>query len=86
MAKTRSLLITLGRVLLFVVLLILPTLLRAGYYYRRYYVPRAVPRPDHTDVDVATGALSAFADVSKAINPSPSAPAIAPGAKLPRHR
>jgi len=63
MTKTRSLLITLGRVLLFVVLLILPTVLRAGYYYRRYYVPRAVPRPDHTDVDVATMASSDFADV-----------------------
>lgn len=60
--KNRRLLKTLGRVLLFVALLVLPTVLRAGYYYRRYYVPRSVPRPDHSTVDVPAVAPVAFAD------------------------
>jgi hypothetical protein len=60
---SRPLLKTLGRVLLFVALLILPTVLRAGYYYRRLYVPQPVNRPDHAAVDVPTVALTSFADV-----------------------
>ena len=60
--EIRFLLKTFGRVLLFVALLVLPTLLRAGYYYRRYYVPRSVPRPNHSAVDVPTVAVAAFAD------------------------
>lgn len=61
--KSRTLLKTFGCLLLFLALLALPTLLRAGYYYRRFYVPRSVPRPDHAAVDVPTVALAAFADV-----------------------
>lgn len=60
--KRRRLLKTLGRVLLFVALLVLPTVLRAGYYYRRYYVPRAAPRPDHSAIDVPVATPVAFAD------------------------
>lgn len=62
MKTNSSLLKTLGRVLLFLALLVLPPLVRAGYYYRRWYVPRAVPRPDHRKVDVPTLELVAFSD------------------------
>ena len=61
--KLRTFLKTLGCVFLFLALLALPTLARAGYYYRRFYVPRSVPRPDHAAVDVPTVALVAFTDV-----------------------
>ena len=60
---SRTLLKTSGRILLFLALLVLPTLLRAGYYYRRLYVPRPVDRPDHAAVEVPTVALASFADV-----------------------
>lgn len=60
---SRTLLKTLGSILLFLALLVLPTLVRAGYYYRRLYVPQPVPRPDHTIVDVPTIALPTFADI-----------------------
>jgi hypothetical protein len=59
---SRKLLLTLGRLLLFVGLLILPTLVRGLYFYRRIYVPGSVPRPDHTAVEVPTVAAAAFAD------------------------
>ena len=60
--QSRPLLTPLGRVLLFVALLVLPTLARGAFYYRRYYVPRQIPRPDHAAVDVPTVALAAFAE------------------------
>lgn len=62
--KSRTLLKTFGRGLLFLALLALPTLLRARYYYHRPYGPQSVPRPDHTKVDVPTVPLAAFADVN----------------------
>ena len=62
MKRNFPLLKTLGRVLLFLALLALPTLVRAGYYYRRFYVPQSVPRPDHTAISVPTVAPAAFAD------------------------
>ncbi|MFZ5915913.1 MAG: Gldg family protein, partial [Chloroflexota bacterium] len=60
--RTQKLLLTLGRVSLFLVLLLLPTALRAGFYYRRIYAPQAVPRPELGAVDVPTVALEAPAD------------------------
>lgn len=51
-----------GRILLFVALLIAPSLVRGGYYYRGLYSPPWVSRPDHTTVDVPTVAAVAFAD------------------------
>ena len=58
----RTLFKTLSRVFLFVILLILPLLLRAGYYYHRFYVPRSVPRPDHAAVELPTVAQPTFDD------------------------
>jgi len=52
-----------GLLILFLALLVLPSLARAGYYYRRVYVPPVVPRPDHGLVDLPTVGASAFDDV-----------------------
>jgi len=60
---SRTLLKPLGRVLLFLALLVLPTVLRVGYYYRRLYVPQSVNRPDYAAVTVPTVALTTFTDV-----------------------
>lgn len=60
--QPRKMLLTLGRVLLFAGLLILPTLVRGIYFHHRIYVPNPVPRPDHTAVEVPTVAAAAFAD------------------------
>ena len=60
-SKPRNLL-TFGKVLLFLALLALPTLVRAAYYYRRVYVPQSIPRPDHTAIDVPALEPVAFAD------------------------
>jgi hypothetical protein len=52
-----------GQVLLFLFLLVLPLLVRAGYYYRGLYVPAYVPRPDHAAVDVPTVERISFQDL-----------------------
>jgi hypothetical protein len=52
-----------GQVLLFLFLLFLPLLVRAGYYYRGLYVPAYVPRPDHAAVDAPTLERISFQDL-----------------------
>jgi hypothetical protein len=51
-----------GLVLLFVILLVLPSLVRARYYYRRPYAPPEVVRPDHEAVAVPTRGVVEFVD------------------------
>jgi hypothetical protein len=52
-------------VLLFVVLLVVPSLVRVAYFYRGLAVSSDVPRPDYVDVDVPTMAV-ATTDVASA--------------------
>ena len=51
-----------GRVSLFLVLLLGPALARAAYYYRRPYVPPDVPRPDLARVQVSGASSVPFSD------------------------
>ena len=60
--RLRSTLGVLGRVFLFLALLALPSLARAGYYYRRPYRPSSVPYPDHARVDMPTMQSVSFVD------------------------
>ena len=61
--NARSWLRGVGRVSLFVVLLLGPALARAAYYYRRPYVPLDVPRPDLARVQVSGASPVPFSDV-----------------------
>jgi hypothetical protein len=58
-------------VLLFTVLLILPSLVRAAYFYRRPYVLSDVPQPDYVDVALPTMA-AVTADMASAGERAPS--------------
>ena len=58
-SRILSVLAAVGRILLFVALLILPSLLRGAFYYRGLYSPPWVSRPDHTEVDVPSVAPAA---------------------------
>jgi hypothetical protein len=60
--RVRSTLKRLGRVLLFLALLALPSLARAAYYYRRPYTPSGVPYPDHASVNMPTVQPISFVD------------------------
>ena len=48
--------------LLFLVLLGLPSLVKARYYYRRRYVPSVAPLPDYESADVPTMGVGTFED------------------------
>lgn len=59
----RSILMAVGRLLLFVALLAVPSLVRAGYFYRRPPAAAEVPRPDLAEVNVFEVETGAHADV-----------------------
>ena len=60
--RVRSLLLACGRVLLFATLLVLPSVVRAGTYYRGAYGAVEVPRPDLTSVEVSGSERGVFVD------------------------
>jgi hypothetical protein len=62
--RLRAWLAASGRILLFVALLALPSIVRAGYYYRRSYKAVEVPRPDLSDVEVSEVEVSSFVDAA----------------------
>jgi hypothetical protein len=60
--QVRSLLMALGRISLFVILLVLPSLARLGFYYQWPHAAPDVPRPDLSEVDVLEREVVAFLD------------------------
>ncbi|MBN1579726.1 MAG: hypothetical protein JXA89_03415 [Anaerolineae bacterium] len=60
--KPRSFPKTIGLVAIFVILLVLPLLVRAATYYRGWYTPGEISRPDHTTADLPPVERAAFAE------------------------
>ncbi len=62
-SKLRSVLKTVGLTALFVALLVLPVLARAGYYYRGWYRAGEIKRPDHASAEAPSVERVSFSDL-----------------------